>query len=133
MSHHDRLATALLLFALTTAAMYGCAPPDTDIVATNTERVGDYSVVAARDGDVLHASVCVGLARHANDVADRVLRQLMGRGYRTITLDLYARPERPVHRVVWTPDARTDGPLTAAPPQHFCQPTSQRSSDAAQP
>jgi hypothetical protein len=126
-------AVRVLVFTLATAAAAGCAPPDTDIVATNTERVGDYSVVAARDGDTLHANVCVGVAANAGDIAHRVLHQLMSRGYRTITLDLYTPPQRPVQRVVWTPDARTDAPLTTAPPQHFCQTTSQRSSDAAEP
>ena len=128
----DRRLLRVVVFALATAAASACAPPDTDIVDTNTERVGDYSVVAERDGDALHANVCIGDPPRADLVAHRVLDQLMSRGYHTITLDLYAPPQRPVQRVVWTPDARTNAPLTAAPPQHFCQTTSQRSPDAAQ-
>lgn len=128
----DTPAIRILVFTVATAALVGCAPPDTDIVATNTEQVGDYSVGGARAGDTLHANVCIGVPGHANDIANRVLQQLMSRGYRTITLDLYAPPQRPLQRVVWTPDARTDGPLTTAPPQHFCQTTSQDSPDAAE-
>ena len=128
-----RPALRVVAFALATAAASACAPPETDIVDTNTERVGDYSVVAARDGDALHANVCVAVPANASSVAHRIVHQLMSRGYRTITLDLYAPPQRPVRRVVWTPEARTDAPLTAAPPQHFCQTTSQRSPDAAEP
>jgi hypothetical protein len=133
MISRDIRAFRVVVFTVATAAASACAPPDTDIVATNTERVGDYSVVGERDGDALHASVCVGVPARASDVADSVLHQLMSRGYRTITLDMYAPPRRPVQRVVWTPDARTSGPLTAAPPQHFCHTISQRSPDAAEP
>src|SRR3954451_18858432 len=97
-------AVRVLVFTLATAAAAACAPPDTDIVATNTEAVGDYSVVAARDGDTLHANVCVSVPARANEVAHRVLHQLMSRGYRSITLDIYERPQQPVQRVVWTPD-----------------------------
>lgn len=133
MIRSDKSLLRVVVFAVATAAASGCAQPDTDIVDTNTERTGDYSVVAERDGDVLHANVCIGDAPHADDVAHRVLNQLMSRGYHTITLDMYAPPQRPVRRVVWTPDARTEAPLTAAPPQHFCQTTSQRRPDAAEP
>src|SRR5689334_17986546 len=115
----DSPAIRILVFTVATTAVSGCAPPDTDIVATNTERVGDYSVAAARDGDTLHANVCVGAPGNATDIANRVLQQLMSRGYRTITLDMYAPPQRPIQRVVWTPDTRTDGPLAGAPPEHF--------------
>jgi len=124
-----RLRTALLILASASA----CAPPDTDIVATNTEAVGEYDVLAARDGDALHAAVCLTRPKRASRVADRVLQQLMSRGYRTITLDMYAAPGRPVQRVVWTPAARTDGPIAATPPQHFCETTSKRSSDGPEP
>jgi hypothetical protein len=133
MISHDKHVVRVVVFAVATAAASACAPPDTDIVDTNTERVGDYSVVAERDGDALHANICVGDPPRADAVAHRVLHQLMSRGYHTITLDMYAPPQRPVRRVVWTPEARRDAPLTAAPPQHFCQTTSQRSPDAAEP
>ena len=133
MISHDTPLLRVVVFVLATAAASACAPPDTDIVDTNTERVGDYSVVAQRDGDALHANVCIGDAPRADAVAHRVLHQLMSRGYQTITLDMYAPPQRPVQRVVWTPNARSDAQLTAAPPQHFCQTTSPRSPDAAEP
>jgi hypothetical protein len=133
MIRSDVPAIRILVFTVATTTMFGCAPPDTDIVATNTEQVGDYYVVATHDGDTLHANVCIAVPRNASDVANRVLQQLMSRGYRTITLDMYAPTQRPVQRVVWTPETRTDGPVTAAPPQHFCQTTSQRSRGAAEP
>src|SRR3954463_7702284 len=94
-------AVRFLVFTLATAATPACAPPDTDIVATNTERVGDYSVVAERDGDALHANICVGGPARATEVADHFLQQLLSRGYHTITLDMYVPPQRPVQRVVW--------------------------------
>jgi len=133
MIRSDNRALRALVFTLATASASGCAPPDTDIVDTNTERVGDYSVAATRDGDTLHANVCVGAPARVNEVEHRVLHQLMSRGYCSITLDVYAPPQRPVHRVVWTPDAQTNTSLSAAPPQHFCQTPSQRSPDAAEP
>lgn len=133
MIRNDKPALRVVVFALATAAASACAPPDTDIVDTNTERVGDYSVVAERDGDALQANVCVGEPARTDAVAHRVLHQLMSRGYHTITLDVYAPPQRAVRRIVWTPDASTNAPLTAAPPPHFCQTISQRSADAAEP
>ena len=118
-------AFRIVVFTAATTALSACAPPDTDIVATNTERVGDYSVAAARDRDTLHANVCIGIPGNASDIANRILQQLMSRGYRTITLDVYTPSQRPVQRVVWTPDRRTNESLTAAPPQQFCETTSQ--------
>jgi len=125
------LRAALCIAA--TAAASACAPPDTDIVATNTEAVGEYDLAATRDGDALRANVCLAQPERADSVADNVLHQLMSRGYKSITLDMYAAPARPVRRVVWTPAARTDGPLTAAPPPDFCQTIAKRSADASEP
>jgi hypothetical protein len=117
---------AALVFAFAVAGASGCSQPQTDIVATNTERVGDYDVVAARNGDALHASVCLSDPDRGNGVADRVLQQLMSRGYRQITLDLYTARQQPVQRVVWTPKNRTSAAVTGAPPQGFCQANSAR-------
>lgn len=128
-TRHWRAAGALLVFA-SAAATLSCSWPDTDIVSTSTEGVGGYDVTATREANTLRASVCLSDPAHAGAVADRVLAQLMSRGYQSITVDMYAAPQTPVQRVVWTPTHRTDGPFTGTPPGQFCQTTVERSTHA---
>jgi hypothetical protein len=105
------LATLLLMPA--------CARPETDVVSTSTEDVGSYNVTAARDGDVLRASVCVADRSRAGLVADRVMRQLYSRGIRTIALDVYAE-RGGVARLTLTPGGRTSAPLGGKAPTGLC-------------
>jgi len=88
-------------------AASACSPPLTDVIATSTEDVGPYDVVAIVDGDRgFTATVCMADASHASAVSERVIDQLIDHGYATITLHLVAMsPNGPtaVKQVHWTP------------------------------
>jgi hypothetical protein len=82
-----------------------CSRPVTDIVATNTEGVGQYTVVARAANDTLHAQVCLEPSADAEGIAERVVHQVMNHGYHTITLDLFSPRDAAtadVTHVVWT-------------------------------
>jgi hypothetical protein len=116
--------TAIILLAVSSSST-GCNRPLTDIVATNTEDVGDYSVAAERRGDTLRARVCVANPARADAVAERILEQLYGKGLRTIVLDLY-RDRSSIRRVVWRSGARSVEPLDPAAPAGLCERASGR-------
>ena len=114
-----RRVVACALFAAA-ALSAACGRPETDIVATSTEDVGDYNVVgAARERDGLRATVCVANPAHADAVADRVLRQLYSHGLPAVTLDVYGG-QRAIARVVLTQGVRRSEPLAGAPPAGAC-------------
>jgi hypothetical protein len=48
---NDKSLLRVVVFAVATAAASACAPLDTDVVDTSTERVGVDSIVAERDAD----------------------------------------------------------------------------------
>lgn len=92
-----RLAAGIAFSALTV----GCTPM-TDIVATNTEGTGDYAVRSTHvSDDALAADVCVANPDRAAEVADRIVRQLLNHGYRSVTLNIGA-PTGPVGRFAWS-------------------------------
>jgi hypothetical protein len=119
------IAGAIALLAFT--SLGACSRPLTDIVATDTEDVGDFSVSGTREGDALRATVCVANPGRADAVVDRVLQQLFSRGLHTIVLDLYSE-RRPIKRVVWRSGARTDEPLDGEVPAGICAGSTERSS-----
>lgn len=82
-----------------------CSYPNTDITATNTERVGNYEIVNTRPGDSFEADVCVDEPARVNAIAERVTHQLANHGYRAITLNMYGR-SGPIARVE-TKDGQT--------------------------
>jgi hypothetical protein len=79
-----------------------CGSPKTDITSTNTEGTGDYDVVNAAAGDSFAADVCVANPGRVDEIAERLVHQLVSHGYRTITLNFYG-PTGPVGRVEWSP------------------------------
>jgi hypothetical protein len=83
-----------------------CARPLTDIVATDTEDVGDYQITPSAAGDTLTAMVCIVNRSKADAIAERVIHELLNHGFHAIALDIFAplpdgRAERT--RVRWTP------------------------------
>jgi len=107
---------------LASAALWAgaCGRPETDIVSTSTEDVGDYDVVgAARGREGPRPTVCVADPAHADAIADRVLRQLYSRGLSAVSLDVYSE-DRAVTRVVLTQGVRRTEPLVGTPPSGAC-------------
>jgi hypothetical protein len=98
--------TAIICCSVAIAAS-ACSPPLTDVIATSTESVGPYNVVAIAGGDRgFTATVCMADASHASAVSERVIDQLIDHGYVSITLHLVAMsPHGPtaVKQVQWTP------------------------------
>ena len=92
--------------AVAAAAMFvligstSCSRPFTDIVATNTEAVGPYRVVASADDGRLSGRLCVADPSSADEIARRVFEQVKNHHYATIVLDVYAR-NGPVAQYVW--------------------------------
>jgi hypothetical protein len=110
-----RVALAAAVFAT------ACSPPFTDITSTNTEDVGRYDVRAHVMGDELRAQVCVEAGGDTDEIADRVLHQLMNHSFRTIALDLFTAgrdQSADVTHVTWTREEgrRITGRETAASP-----------------
>ena len=91
-------------------AVYGCGGTShmTDLRATDSQDVGAFDIANARaNGDRLTAQVCVARPGSAEDVSDRVLHELMNKGYNRIDLDLISSdPKGGAERrqVTWTPD-----------------------------
>jgi hypothetical protein len=110
------LAGAAVLGLLT-----GCTPM-TDIVATSSEETGPYDVRVATVSDgALTADVCIQNPLHSDEVANRLVRQLVYQGYRSITLNLASR-SGPIGRFVWSgtgerrePGGPAANPCTSAP------------------
>ena len=96
-----------------------CGRPHTDIVATNPEDVGDYTVVGTRDGDALRARVCVSDASHTDAVTERILQQLYSQGLHTIALDVYDG-RIATKRVVWAMGTRRAEPVAGPAPAGVC-------------
>jgi hypothetical protein len=80
----------------------------TDLRATDSQDVGPFDIANAHaNGDRLSAQVCVARPGSAVEVSDRVLHELMNKGYRRIDLDVISGSsdggaER--RQVTWTPD-----------------------------
>jgi len=68
---NDKSLLRVVVFAVATAAASACAPPDTDVVDTSTERVGDDSIVAERDADATVIPRC----RKTEDVPVQISRR----------------------------------------------------------
>ena len=97
----DRLVTAVAGAAVVLCV--ACSSPPTDIVATNTESTGDYHLANVRATDSLTADICVSDSGDAEDAAARVSQQLVNKGFRSMTLNVYTR-DRNVGRATWTAD-----------------------------
>jgi hypothetical protein len=118
--------TTLLLAAMAAAA--ACSPPLTDIVATAAEDVGPWDVANAKaEGDRLTADVCLHDLDEADAVSDRLLLQLLNKGYSHIQLSMHGRQEEGSSRqqVTWTREQgkqmqpgsqAADSPCTAEAP-----------------
>jgi hypothetical protein len=91
----------------TLVATGACSPPMTDIVATNTEFVGEWDVANAQaNGGTLKADVCMSNLEAADEVSDRLLMQLRSRGFERIDLALIGKDSNgsvQQRGVVWTP------------------------------
>jgi hypothetical protein len=91
--------------ALSTSA---CSTPLTDIVATSTERTGEYQVAQARRADGrMSLDVCTAPGANIDGIAERIVQQLLNQGYTDVTLELgppASEVRSSVTRVTWTRD-----------------------------
>lgn len=91
-------------------ASLGCFTPFTDIVATNTEEVGDYQVIGTAASDGFTATVCADEPQRAAAIARRIVFQLHNHDYGSIDLDIVhagAGQNAAATHVAWTPDGGT--------------------------
>jgi hypothetical protein len=79
------------LIAACVVSIDACSRPLTDIVATTSEDVGPWDVANAQARDrTLTANVCMHRPGSADDISDRLLLQLINKGYDRIELAMYA-------------------------------------------
>jgi hypothetical protein len=79
----------------------------TDLESSNTQDVGAFEIANAHaNGDRLTAQVCVSRAGSADDISDRVLHELMNKGYSRIDLEMFSNTGKGTterRQVSWTP------------------------------
>src|SRR3954469_16808765 len=94
---------ACLLVIVLLSVVWGgaCGQPRTDIIATSTEDVGDFTTRLTLNGDTLSGSVCVANTRASDEIVRRLLQQLTNHDYVSITFDVYS-VDGPVGRYVRT-------------------------------
>ena len=99
-----RLAPCVAAVAL--SSMPACSAPQTDIVATSTERIGEYQVSEARRADgKLSLQVCTAPGANIDRIAARIVQQLLNQGYADVTLELgppASESQAEVTRVTWS-------------------------------
>jgi len=113
----------LLLFLSVVCVAAGCSPPLTDIVATNTEDVGDFDVVRRTMGEEFAGQVCVARGADPGTVATRIVMQLQQHNYDAITLDVFPRAAAgpiDVARIVWTPKGGQQPAVHRTEPANPC-------------
>jgi hypothetical protein len=91
-----------------------CEAPETDIVATSTEAVGNFSLSGAVQGNAYEGRVCVDEPGHADEIARRIVQQLANHQFSTVTLDVYS-PDGPVARFASGRNGFTRAGAPAAP------------------
>ncbi|MBS1818260.1 MAG: hypothetical protein JSU08_10045 [Acidobacteria bacterium] len=97
---------AITIGASLTLGAAACSPPETDIVAANTEGTGAWDVANAQaNGTSLTADVCMSRGSSADVVSDRLLLQLRNKGYEQIDLTMVAgeNGKTEVRKVSWSP------------------------------
>ena len=111
-----RLRAALLSLA----AAVACSSPPTDIVATSTEAIGEYHVTEAHRNERLVMRACVADGADTDQIAARIVQQLVNHGYSGIELELIGRAAEgggaAVTKVTWsrTQGRRVEGHSRAA-------------------
>jgi len=119
----SRPARVLLLVSVLCVAA-GCSRPLTDIVATNTEDVGDFDVVRRTMGEEFAGQVCVARGADPGTIAARIVMQLQQHNFAAITLDLFPRSAAgpiDVARIVWTPKGGQQPAVQRREPVNPCE------------
>jgi len=101
---------SLLIAAAALLTASACTPPQTDIVATTTEDVGDYRLIQTVEGRRLLGRVCVANPTHADEIARRIVQQVASMHYEQVQLELYAQ-SAPLRLYVWTPNGEREGSI----------------------
>ncbi len=79
------------LIAACVVSIDACSRPLTDIVATTSEDVGPWDVANAQARDrTLTANVCMHRSGSADEISNRLLLQLINKGYDRIELAMFA-------------------------------------------
>jgi hypothetical protein len=79
------------LLAACLVSISACSRPLTDIVATASDDVGPWDVANAQARDrTLTATVCMHAPGSADQISDRLLLQLVNKGYDRIDLAMFA-------------------------------------------
>ena len=105
--------------AATLSSTIACSTPQTDIVATSAERIGEYYVAQAQAADGrLSLQVCTTRGANIDRIAGRIVQQLLNQGYAGVTLELGppgSGGEAAVTRVIWSRDhgSRVEAAVTA--------------------
>lgn len=105
--------------AATLSSSLACSTPQTDIVATSTERIGEYYVAQAHAADGrISLQVCTTSGADIDRIAGRIVQQLLNQGYAGVTLELGPAASggaAEVTRVNWSREhgSRVEAPVTA--------------------